>query len=480
MNLNSILFLGGECRIQYANVPSWPTLMAYRSNGIGIQYNGVWTEKAIIHFVHSLMHPMVRVENVEDLINISTTKTIVICAFMDITRNFTAFKNYYQTALKFLEVDPARDLIFAICLGRNVKNFGVETTTPKLRIYAWNNVFEYKNASNWMQYELATWIRKTVAIVSEWATPSGLKANDIGARFSQRAALFVFTPRPYSGSTPIIDMMKQFEYSYRNCNNDTWLQRLNQNYLRQIRHGDIPSLFYNINSRSCDNNADDEPISSAFGIYTTEPTNTCSNARKLNYNDEYSAALDSISGYACLNHKNFSIIFIDSNEYSIFAERFGPKIPEMDRNKTKILLIDSEDETVHELKEFSPQSISDFIRNYTEGNLSHMKKSVLSLPTAFSEPPKRVNDDGTFYIKEITSRQFEAHVLVNHKSTFVLFHSSFCAFCTTMSYYLLNVARYFEKQPFIDFYRIDVDKNDLDEKYTVINLPTVAVFPANK
>lgn len=181
--------------------------MAYRSNGIGIQYNGAWTEEAIIQFVRSLMHPMVRFENVEDLISISTTKTIVICAFLDLTKNFTAFKNYYQTALKFLEVDPARDLIFAICLGRNVKSFGVDTT-PKLRVYAWNNIFEYNNGSGWMQFELMAWIRKTVQIVSEWATPTGTKANDIGARFQERAALFVFTPRPYTGSTPIIDMVR--------------------------------------------------------------------------------------------------------------------------------------------------------------------------------------------------------------------------------------------------------------------------------
>lgn len=114
--------------------------MAYRSNGIGIQYNGVWKEEALIKFVHSLMRPIVRLDNLEDLINLSTTNTIVVCAFLDIATNYTAFRNFYQTALKFLEIDPARDLIFAVCLGQNVKSFGLDVQ-PKLRIYASNKIY---------------------------------------------------------------------------------------------------------------------------------------------------------------------------------------------------------------------------------------------------------------------------------------------------------------------------------------------------
>lgn len=270
--------------------------------------------------------------------------------------------------------------------------------------------------------------------------------------------------------------MKQFGYSYSNCNNDTWLQRLNQNYVRQLRHGNLPPYSSLYTTPSCSDNEE-----STFNLYRSPDeaaaVNTCS---RTSNDDEYLNALISIAGYACLNQKNLSIIFMDATEYSIFAERYAPKLA-LDSNETRIILLDAEDETVYLLNDVTPQNISNFIRDYTEGNLKHFKKSTYALPTFFAEMPKRSSTEaGQYFIKEITSRQFEAHVMTNNRTTFVLFHSSFCVFCQTMSYYLLNVARHFSKLPYVDFYRIDVDKNDLDEQYKVINLPTLAVFPAHR
>lgn len=63
----------GECRIQYSNVPTWPTLMAYRSTGFGLQYNGLPNEAALVNFVNSLMYPMKRITSMDDLLRMTTS-----------------------------------------------------------------------------------------------------------------------------------------------------------------------------------------------------------------------------------------------------------------------------------------------------------------------------------------------------------------------------------------------------------------------
>lgn len=51
--------------------------------------------------------------------------------------NQTSFNVFYQVAIKILEIDPHREIGFAVCTGESAKNFGV-INKPKLRIYLWN------------------------------------------------------------------------------------------------------------------------------------------------------------------------------------------------------------------------------------------------------------------------------------------------------------------------------------------------------
>lgn len=83
------------------------------------------------------MHPLSRVDSVDDLLRLTTSNTAVVLALLDVMNNQTNYRTYYQTALKHLEIDPTRQMAFAVCTGHSAKQFGVNSM-PKLRMYLWN------------------------------------------------------------------------------------------------------------------------------------------------------------------------------------------------------------------------------------------------------------------------------------------------------------------------------------------------------
>lgn len=111
--------------------------MSYRSNGFGLQYNGLLSEKSILNFVESLMYPMKRITVLDDLLMMMNTHNVVVLAILDMKKDQRQFKTFYQVSLKYLEIDPYREIGFAICTGETSKIFGAKNK-PKLRTYLWN------------------------------------------------------------------------------------------------------------------------------------------------------------------------------------------------------------------------------------------------------------------------------------------------------------------------------------------------------
>jgi len=67
---------GGECRLQYAKVPSWPVIMAYYQIGLGVQYRGTWTTPSIIRFIKSLLSPVKRLTSPDNLLQLMTGRDV--------------------------------------------------------------------------------------------------------------------------------------------------------------------------------------------------------------------------------------------------------------------------------------------------------------------------------------------------------------------------------------------------------------------
>lgn len=227
---------GGECRLQYSKVQSWPVLMAYQPNGMAVQFHQVWTNAALSRFVQSLINPIQRMVGPGDLMSFMTGKDAVVVAFLDMNANRKQYNRFYQTSLKWLEKDPFQEVAFGVVTGESSSAFGVEEV-PAIRLYLWNETIEFHGNDSWAMPELTTWINKQIQVVSMWIAPPGAtKSASLAPYFNQGPVLFFFTPRSlYGSSSDAYMMLRQLGMQYYNCRNDIWVQEMAKKYIAEQR-----------------------------------------------------------------------------------------------------------------------------------------------------------------------------------------------------------------------------------------------------
>lgn len=227
---------GSECRNQYTKIHSWPILMAYQRNGLGIQYQkNLWTDGALTKFITSLLHPIHRLTTPDDLLEMMTSKDAMVVAFIDLQTHPRHYKSYYQAALKFLERDPFNEIGFAVVTGESSQVFGVDIV-PSIRAYLWNETIEYFGNATWTSKEINKWVNKHLQQVSLNLSPPGTKTSTLAPYLKQGPVLILFTPRNFYTelSDPYV-MLQQIGMEYYNCEGDNWVQEMARDYLSERR-----------------------------------------------------------------------------------------------------------------------------------------------------------------------------------------------------------------------------------------------------
>ncbi|XP_058448387.1 thioredoxin domain-containing protein 11 [Malaya genurostris] len=227
---------GGECRLQYSKVPSWPVLMAYQPNGLAVQYHQAWTDAALGRFVQSLITPLQRLTEPGDLMSFMSGKDAVVVAFLDIDETPKLYSRFYKTAMKWLEKDPFQEVAFGIVTGESTNAFGIDEI-PSIRLYLWNETMEFSGNNSWTTLELTTWISKHIQVVSMWIAPPGAtKSSSLAPYFNQGPVLFYFTPRSlYGTSSDAYMLLRQLGMQYYNCRDDIWVEEMAKRYITEQR-----------------------------------------------------------------------------------------------------------------------------------------------------------------------------------------------------------------------------------------------------
>uniref|UniRef100_A0A1Q3FF51 Putative conserved plasma membrane protein n=1 Tax=Culex tarsalis TaxID=7177 RepID=A0A1Q3FF51_CULTA len=227
---------GGECRLQYSKVQSWPVLMAYQPNGMAVQFHGAWTNSALARFVQSLIEPIHRMTGPGDLMSFMTGKDAVVVAFLDAELDRRQYSRFYQTSLKWLEKDPFQEVAFGVVTGESVGAFGVEEV-PTIQLYLWNETIQYHGNTSWTTPEVTAWINKHIQVVSMWIAPPGSsKSASLAPYFAQGPVLFLFSPRSlYGPSSDAYMMLRQLGMQYYNCRGDLWVQEMATKYIAEQR-----------------------------------------------------------------------------------------------------------------------------------------------------------------------------------------------------------------------------------------------------
>uniref|UniRef100_A0A8D8BVJ9 Thioredoxin domain-containing protein 11 n=1 Tax=Culex pipiens TaxID=7175 RepID=A0A8D8BVJ9_CULPI len=228
---------GGECRLQYSKVQTWPVLMAYQPNGMAVQFHGAWTNSALARFVQSLIEPVHRMTGPGDLMSFMTGKDAVVVAFLDADLDRRQYSRFYQTALKWLEKDPFQEVAFGVVTGESVDAFGVEEV-PTIQLYLWNETIQYHGNTSWTTPEVTAWINKHIQVVSMWIAPPGSsKSSSLAPYFAQGPVLLLFSPRSLYGpsSSDAYMMLRQLGMQYYNCRGDLWVQEMATKYIAEQR-----------------------------------------------------------------------------------------------------------------------------------------------------------------------------------------------------------------------------------------------------
>uniref|UniRef100_A0A1B0CT24 Thioredoxin domain-containing protein n=1 Tax=Lutzomyia longipalpis TaxID=7200 RepID=A0A1B0CT24_LUTLO len=221
---------GGECRLQYSKVQSWPVLMAYMPGGLAVQFNGQWHPKNLVKFVRSLIKPIHRLGVPNELLTVLTGHDAVVVAFVELQKHQRAYQIFFQTAVKFLERDPLREMQFAVVTGESAKAFGVDTM-PSIRLYQWNETLEYFN-STWTVSNITSWVVDHNQQVTLWMSPTGGKSKMFSQYIKQGSALLFFTPRNfYWDWTDGYTMIRQLGMEYYNCLGDKWINEMSREFM---------------------------------------------------------------------------------------------------------------------------------------------------------------------------------------------------------------------------------------------------------
>lgn len=249
---------------------SWPVLMAYNQNGAAIPYSGQWNDQALTSFILTLLRPLKRIYQPEDLVDLMHNHDTVMVSYMDMSQHQAFYNIYLQTAIKWLERDPDRDVGFAVVTGdsRNSFDVGIE---PSLRMYLWNDTLEY-DSRTWKPSLLMQWISTNMYTVSAWVAPSGSKSTQLRSFVNKGPVLILFTPRNlYDEANDayamvgigwgrgmtffpkkhlmlqkhtknqsfickiLFSQLRQISFEYNNCLNDSWVMDLSRVYSHQRR-----------------------------------------------------------------------------------------------------------------------------------------------------------------------------------------------------------------------------------------------------
>lgn len=227
---------GSECRQQYTKIHSWPILMAYQRNGFGIQYQkNLWTEGALTKFITSLLHPIERLTQPDDLLEMMTSKDALVVAFIDLESHPRHYRSYYHAALKFLEKDPFNEIGFGVVTGESALSFGVELV-PSIRAYLWNETIEYVGNASWSSKEITQWVNDNLQQVSINLSPPGTKTSSLAPYLKHGPVMILFTPRNfYTELSDLYVMLQQIGMEYYNCGGDNWVQEMARDYLFERR-----------------------------------------------------------------------------------------------------------------------------------------------------------------------------------------------------------------------------------------------------
>ncbi|XP_018417792.1 PREDICTED: thioredoxin domain-containing protein 11 [Nanorana parkeri] len=178
-----------------------------------------------------------------------------------------------------------------------------------------------------------------------------------------------------------------------------------------------------------------------------------------------------IAGLRCRTNKTLNMYLLDSNISWLYAQRLGAS--GSDREKKFAAIIDVKEEIHYIIDQSQPlirPTLEAFIQNYSK-IYSPLQRHLVS------DPPTRKL--GHQLITEVTSYTFHHVVLDIRKDVLLLFYTTWCGFCASLTHIFIRLAQLLATDSLV-IARINIAQNDLPWEFMVDHVPAIMLFPKNR
>lgn len=110
--------------------------------------------------------------------------------------------------MKMLEKDPYNDIVFAVTTDHDMAASIEVELVPSIRLYLWNETFEYPSDIEYTDESLVKWIWNKIHQIVLWISPPGVKSRILSPYVTSGPTLVLFTPRnPLQGVNPVYSLV---------------------------------------------------------------------------------------------------------------------------------------------------------------------------------------------------------------------------------------------------------------------------------
>lgn len=119
------------------------------------------------------------------------------------------YYTFYSTAIKMLEKNPFHEIAFAITTDHETAAALDFELVPSIRLYLWNETYDYPPDADYTDESLVKWISKTRKQVVQWIYPPKVKSLVLSPHITGGPTLILFTPRnPLLRVNPMYNMVR--------------------------------------------------------------------------------------------------------------------------------------------------------------------------------------------------------------------------------------------------------------------------------